>query len=321
MRTIALHDLVVVVEDRLPGTPSAALLGRFPAAPSGAPPALRLRLRPCAEARRPPADSAPSFFHGAVRAATSGGAFHLSDGDSLLTVSEGGDAIEGEVHARSLADPLAFAHATLTLALLLALRHHGLFHLHAAALVSPGGATFLVAGDAGAGKSTVALALAAFGFRFLGDDAVLLGRRAGAVRLQALPRAFHVGPATAAALPTLSPHLGVHYGSTGKRFLDADAAFPGAAAMSSGLPEVLLLPEIGEEAETALERTTPADALGALLECSALLAADGAARPAEHLALLSAVADGARPWRVRLGRDLLAEPTAWARRIADMTGA
>ena len=52
--------------------------------------------------------------------------------------------------------------------------------------------------------------------------------------------------------------------------------------MSSGLPEVLLLPEIGEEAETALERTTPADALGALLECSALLAADGAARPAEH---------------------------------------
>jgi hypothetical protein len=320
VRHVDLHGLSVLLDDRLEGAPSAALLGRFPDAELRGPAALRISLRPRKHRVALPEEAEPSFFHGAIRAVTRRGALLLGDGASVIAVSADGASIEGAIHEATLVDPHAFAHGTLLLALVLALRHHGLFHLHGAAMVSPRGASVLVAGDAGAGKSTVALALAKAGFSYLGDDSVLLSRRRTSLRLLAIPRAFHVGPATADALPDLARHVGAVYGSSGKRFLDPTAAFPEMARMEAGPPEALLFPSIAAAAETVLEPVGPSEALGALLESSALVATNGAARPSEHLALLRDVADGARGFRVRLGRDLLANPAGWARRLASDCG-
>ena len=61
--------------------------------------------------------------------------------------------------------------------------------LHGALVVAAGGAA-LITGDSGVGKTTLALALAAHGYRVAGDDLAVLDPRTGAV--QALPRGAHV---------------------------------------------------------------------------------------------------------------------------------
>jgi hypothetical protein len=320
-RCIDLHGTFVEVDDRLAAAPSLALLGGLPDARVAADPALTVTLRPTAERRALPADARPSFFHGAVRAATRAGEVLLGDGASLLEVSADGRHLDGDVHAESLASPEGFAHSTLLLALAMALRHHRLFHLHAGASITPGGAPLLVVGDAGAGKSTVVLALAAAGCAYLGDDTVLLGGTPARPRLHALPRRFHIAPATAAAFPEIAPLLGDRYGDAGKRLLDAARALPGKARLEAGPPCVVLLPRVAGGAVTSFERVPAAAALEDLVLSSALVAVDGAARAPEHLALLGAVVDGAVALRVALGRDLLLDPGRWAARALEVLAA
>ena len=65
------------------------------------------------------------------------------------------------------------AHPFTTLALLEMLKRHERYFLHAACL-SRGGRAVVIAGTAGAGKSTLALGLARAGLDYLGDDMVFL---------------------------------------------------------------------------------------------------------------------------------------------------
>jgi hypothetical protein len=284
-------------------TAAAELLRGFPPGRAG-PPALVLAPGTSADH----ADTRPSFFHASLRCSVRGGAFVVRDGASVLTISADGSRIEAATPSAGDGAPSELA---LLVAIVVALRHQGLFHLHAAALEEPGGRRVLVAGTSGAGKTTLALALAAAGLTPLGDDAVLLGARDGAPRVIGFPRPFHVGARTAAAFPALATHLGPP-GREGKRPVDVRAA---VGAHPSGLmqaPSLLLLPEITKGEETTVERVACSDAFGALLESSALVVADAMPAVAEHLAVLAAVADGARSLRVRLGADLLRTPAACA---------
>jgi hypothetical protein len=61
--------------------------------------------------------------------------------------------------------------------------------LHGATLSTPQGAAF-IAGPSGAGKTTLALALSARGYRVGGDDLALLAPKTGEVR--PMPRCFHL---------------------------------------------------------------------------------------------------------------------------------
>jgi hypothetical protein len=61
--------------------------------------------------------------------------------------------------------------------------------LHGATLSTPQGAAF-ISGASGAGKTTLALALGARGYRVGGDDLALLGTQTGEVR--PMPRCFHL---------------------------------------------------------------------------------------------------------------------------------
>jgi hypothetical protein len=58
------------------------------------------------------------------------------------------------------------------------LRQRGRYLVHAAGVVDPAGRAWLLSGDSGSGKSTLAYALARIGWTVLGDDGVLLERRA-----------------------------------------------------------------------------------------------------------------------------------------------
>ncbi|MCX7670095.1 MAG: hypothetical protein N2439_08485 [Anaerolineae bacterium] len=89
------------------------------------------------------------------------------------------------------ADPAAlglFAHSAILNATAARVRSH--FMLHAAALAAPDGTGTIIAGDAGLGKTTLALALLHRGYRLFSDDVAAIGCADG--RLYPFPRAVAV---------------------------------------------------------------------------------------------------------------------------------
>ena len=161
--------------------------------------------------------------------------------------------VDGRVHAASLADGgHAFAQVTLLLAFVVALRRHGLFHAHAAALVAPDGTRLLLPGGGGAGKTTLALALLELGCEWLGDDAVFLAAGARRPEVLAFPRPFHVAERSARAFPRTAPHLGAAT-PNGKRWVDPASAYPRRQRHSMAAPDVLLFPEVSGAPVTSVE--------------------------------------------------------------------
>ena len=188
-----------------------------------------------------------------------------------------------------------------------------MYHLHAAALAEADGGALLVVGQAEVGKTTLAVALLEAGLGALCDDAAFVADLPAGPRVQGLPRPFHLRPATLRAFPRLAACAGPP-DAEGRRDLDPGAAW-GPPRRDRLRPGVLLFPELTGRPLTAVEPLGPADALGRLIEASALLVVDGAAHPPEHLALLGRLASQARALRVSLGEDLLRAPVEVARAI------
>ncbi|MGA8890146.1 MAG: hypothetical protein WB493_01165 [Anaeromyxobacteraceae bacterium] len=293
---------------------AAELLGALPVA--AGPPDLEIRLRASPPQPRPP--GARAFYHGVVDAFLDGADVLVWDGASLARARSGGRIVEVDVAPESLRDGHAFAHVFLLIAVVVALRWRSLFHVHAGALVSPGGRGMLVAGGAGAGKSTLTLALLEAGCDYLGDDAVFVRAPADPAVL-ALPRAFHVAPRTATAFPRIAATLGTLLPAGEKRRLDARVAWPGRERMTMPLPGVILLPTVEGGPATRVDPVSAAEALGALIESSTYVVVGGLPGAMDHLEALKEVADGARAFRVGLGEDLLERPAETARRVLEST--
>ncbi|APR85429.1 Hypothetical protein A7982_10778 [Minicystis rosea] len=263
----------------------------------------------------------PSFFHGIVQAYRRGGGFLLWDRASRVHLPEGDAPIEVAVAAREV-EPGSAA-AMIEVAIPLALRRFGLFHIHAAALRHPSGESILVAGGSGAGKTSTTIALIEAGSQYLGDDAHFLSSNAGGLCISVFPRAFHLAPATIAAFPRLEAFAGPPSGRRDKRALDARRAFPDRhlATMPLSPGRVLaLFPSVVDAPVTELLPIPRADAFGLLLASSAALVIDGLAGRDENLRVIQAVLTASRCFELRLGRDALVDPRAEvAARIARCT--
>jgi hypothetical protein len=245
----------------------------------------------------------PTFHHFGLRALERTGEFLLLEGGSHVRVSSDGRRIDARYADGA---PRSFVDVTLFAALALALRHHGLYHLHAGALERGDGRRILVMGGSGAGKTTVTLSLLDPDSRFLGDDALFLAERAGRACLIAFPRPFRLGEATRRAFPRLpaGPPDAV-----GKRAV-ALSALPGAGVSAMDAPALVLFPEVTSNATTQTLRLDAGDAFGRALSAGALAVVDGAANVGAQLALLRRLLEGAAAYELRLGADWLAAPGA-----------
>lgn len=322
MARLRFHHLVVETRSTLPVDPAARLLAALEEAAPGAPVDLLVDTRPAGgpEDLAPRLAGPPAFDHAGLQLRVADGTVELCWPGTRFTVAPAPvPRALGLVDPALLATPLgqhAVAQVPTLLALAAALRARGVFHLHAACLVLPGERPVLVPALAGSGKSTLATALVAAGAGYLGDDTVWVTGPAAEARLLALPREFHLADRSAAALGLVDRLVPGHDSLGGKRRLDAAAAFPGRFRWEAGPPAGILLPTITGEPVTRLVEAGPADALGVLLESSALVASRGLPGGAAHLPLLGALADGARVLRVLLGLDLLADPVRVAREIS-----
>ncbi|MBX7196319.1 MAG: hypothetical protein K1X94_29975 [Sandaracinaceae bacterium] len=189
-----------------------------------------------------------------------------------------------------------FARWMLTVAVFVAVRHLGLFHLHSG-LVETSEGGWLLVGSSGAAKSTTTLLLAASGLVPRADDIVLLDEREG--RVFPVARPFHLSPDVVRAFPQWT--RGAVAGARGK--LDVPVARPDPAPVTIRAIVILLGP--GEHTE--IGPCEPLDALGHLLGESATLFVDPV-RAKEHLDTLRRLVESVPLRTLRPGPEAISEP-------------
>jgi hypothetical protein len=303
-----LHGLVVETRCEAGEDPGALLLGLLPRAPEAGAAGLLLETALAGSAAELRIEGPVAFRLREVELRVDPEGAVVTSPGAAIRISWARHPLPGpdRISVRLLA-PLAgdaawaFAQVPLLIALLAALRPRGLHHLHAAALSAPDGRSLLVAGDAGCGKSTLAAALVLAGCGYLGDDVVLLARPP---RLLSLPRAFHLSDRSAALVPGAAA-AEARRTLAGKRAVDPRALFPGRELREAPAPSALVFPRVVDRPDTVLRPMARVEALGRLVESSALAAVGALPGVREHLALLGEVADGAPAFQAELGRDLL----------------
>ena len=183
---------------------------------------------------------------------------------------------------------------------LLRLQRDTLF-LHAAAVQLEGRGVLLVGGK-GAGKTTLALALAARGHRLLGDE--LCGVRTGSRVLVPVRRsvAVRTGPAAAAVgarLDALNAAWVPFPDGTRRRRAPPAELFPGATPASSAVPLTHIVFLRGYAPEALLEEVRPSREVTAWLTPLAATLWDRP--PTDTVRRLLATITGARCWSLRAG--------------------
>lgn len=198
---------------------------------------------------------------------------------------------------------VAFTLLTISAALLLSRGGRAL--AHAAAVADPFGGAWLLVGDARAGKTTTTVNLTGQGCAYLSDDHVVLSAAdGGGVRVDGLPRTFHLD-------------AGWARGEVEGTRLDFDPGeIDGGRWMPSAPLSGLLFPVVEADSATALQPVSAADALAGLVRQSPWFLADTVAAPGV-LALLERVVQ--RPaFRLVLGIDSYREPALLRERLTPL---
>ncbi len=221
-----------------------------------------------------------SFYQDRAVAYAGPTSFSFQDDASEVRVPLGSGPIVGRLHPRSLAD-LRSLRLLLDLAMTMALRARGYFHLHAAGVIR-GTSCALLPGESGAGKTSSALALMEAGWAYLSDDSLFLHAERAAdapgddrLRILTQRREFHLTPATLAAYPKIGALVAASVAEPGKVSLAAERLFPGRFREVAPAPTLVLFPRVTEAATSAAEPIVDAVALGHLLMASTMLSVPG----------------------------------------------
>lgn len=221
----------------------------------------------------------PLFRHGSVQAFQEGDVLWLVADGCALRIDRRATQAEGWV--RPCWPHGGVVSEVVYLALLELLRRRGLYHVHAACVVSEGGAVLLPA-DGRAGKTALTLAALRAGWRIVGDDAVWLRETSSGVEALGWPEPLHVDRSLARQLG-LEGLLGAP-ASGGRWELDAEKVLPGAHA-GSARPVAVVFPVIAGAETSGLMPLGRAEALARVLRQSPLLFAD-TEHVGGHLAVL-----------------------------------
>jgi hypothetical protein len=212
-------------------------------------------------------------------------------------------------------DARNLVHFALNFALLERLRHHRLYYVHAACLRSAEGKTYLIAGDAGHGKSTTTTGLLASGFSYLSDDAVFLDGRRDPHCVLGYHKHFHLGADLLARFAGMGLSDARPLGA--KWEINPERLFPGKAVRGVPRIDVLLFPEIGGGPQSVISKIAPVEALTNFFFASTQVFFD-AELAAAHLEALRRVAEQARSYRFCAGADVYENPRLYAEYVREL---
>jgi hypothetical protein len=193
----------------------------------------------------------------------------------------------------------AATHPVLTLALLEVSKRFSLYPVHAAC-VADGDRGVVIAGAAGAGKSTLAVALARAGCAFLSDDIVFV-ERVPELRIDAFPDEVDLTDDTAAMFAELAHLVGRPLPpDRPKHALRLEEALD-ITIPASCQPAALVVTRVRPGPTSMLERIGPADALREL--APNVLLTERASSQA-HLSCLGALVAAVPCYRFEAGSDI-----------------
>ena len=279
----------------------------FPPAPVDVPPAtFEFSCPPNGEGHaieRPAGDARPfyelpggeaTYYHASERLYIS----YYGDGVRALS-----DLSRGHTHLSYL-QPDAYSlylasHPFVTLPLMELLKRRGLYSLHAAGL-SLNGQGFVLSGNSGAGKTTLAVALVRAGFDFLSDDMLFIAVGRDGLRILGFPDESDVADETVSMFPELRAALNPAGLRVGPKSQIRVEEFYRADLIWGCRPAVVIFPRIGQSDRSELTRLDPDEAL---LELLPNLFLTEAASSQAHLNALTRLAQEARCYRLETGRD------------------
>ncbi len=199
-----------------------------------------------------PLHAARVLRYGPLRSYFINGRTYFTDYFSTMEIDPAGERVVGNISPETLKEfgVNFLVDLMFTLTLFEALRFHGLFYLHSAALVGPDGSGYMISGNAGSGKTSLTMCLIETGFRFLSDDTVFLSLvDDGSVEVRGLAREFHV-PADLVKEGSRFNHLEAlpDYSSfKKKKTLSPDEWFPEKRLEVMKDPRTLVFPTINKE--------------------------------------------------------------------------
>lgn len=216
--------------------------------------------------------------------------------------------IVGLVTPEAMEYPHILANTYALFALLLMLRSRSLYHLHAAAIVSPMDELWLICGAQRAGKTTLTTALGLAGWRPVSDDSLLVGRDETSVFLTPLKKYFHVGDELFLRWPKLN-EAKKHHQYLDRTCIGGLEFFGTVALAETRFRKIdhIVLPQIVNEPSSRLEPIPCSEALLRLAEQSMFfqLWRD---HTASQWQWLNELAANAQCHRLFSAADLLADP-------------
>ncbi|MEX0761517.1 MAG: hypothetical protein WD208_11430 [Dehalococcoidia bacterium] len=242
--------------------------------------------------------------------------FHLESGESSLDTAPGrvDVALAGGFWSESLRDQREF----FLVAMLMALRSHGLYGLHANALVLANTRALLV-GDSGCGKTTTTLALIRAGWSYLSDDALMIRAVDGGAEVMAFRRGFSSTDLTRNAFPELRPSGGVWREIGDSKWLaDLDTQYQGRF-VDRCTPNLIVFPEIVPAAQSRLDPVDQTEGFTRLLRQSSGILTDPASVNTQF-GLLKSLVEQVTCWRLLAGTDVYERPEAISSLLASAGG-
>jgi len=231
----------------------------------------------------------------------------LSEGAAFRVEGAAG-RITGWIAPAALALPQILANTMTLLPLLLLLRLKGRYHLHAAAVLSPKGARWLICGPPRAGKSTLTTALGLSGWRPIADDGLFLSAHRGVPFLEAFRKSFHLDRRLWERWPKLA-EIRQGPASLERILVDGLSHFGTAELARSGWSGIdgILLPRISGERQSQLASIEPSRVLLTLAQESVYFPLCPP-HPQRQWTLLTELVRQARGYTLSAGEDLLDDP-------------
>lgn len=238
---------------------------------------------------------------------TADGKFYLRTDITFFEVHPAEGRARGWFRPKALEFHHLLVNTYIYAALVLLLRQNHIYHLHAAAVLSPSGNMALISGPQRSGKSTLTAAFAASGWKAISDDGLLLSN-SPEPGFSAYLRDFHISNSLMGNWDFFR-NAETRYSYLDRSCLDGLSLTGSLEAAKKRYEKVsaVLFPVVSAEESSRLEPLDPGDAMLYLIEQSMFFAL-WQEYANEQVQILAAILNGAKFYRFHSGRDVWSTP-------------
>lgn len=184
------------------------------------------------------------------------------------------------------------------------LKYYGLYYLHAAAIYV-NKVAYLVSGDGGCGKTTIALSLIREGFHYVSDDSLFLKDSNGEIIVSPMYKHFHIDQALADHFPEISQGKTLTIPEGTKTPIDVSSFFPGSF-IPFLRPDAIIFPRMTSNGISMLNQLPQTESYKRLLKQTVLAVDNDVSR--DQLKILEKLVKQTRGFELLSGRDIYEDP-------------